>query len=74
MSTLGFAVGLVSYTGQFPFFGDVTGDQNFKDRFYPWFFSRGTHGSARFAEGLVSIGFFVEVPWVLSEANPYTAV
>ena len=71
MSALEFTNGVLSYMGQFPFFGEVTGDRPFKDRFYPWFFLPDAYGSARFAEGLVTIEFFVQVPWVLQEANPY---
>jgi hypothetical protein len=64
---------LLCYTGQLPFFGQVTGAKPFKDRFYPWFFTDFVMGSAAFADGLVSIEFVVELPWVLAEANTYTA-
>ena len=67
----GLVDGLLSYHGQFPFFGEVVSDRPFKDRFYPWFFSPDTYGTARFADGLVSIEFFVQVPWVLQEPIPY---
>jgi hypothetical protein len=71
MSALGFDAGLLNYNGQLPFFGVVTSEEPFMDRFYPWFFVRAAYGSARFADGLACIQFFVEVPWVLSEPNPY---
>jgi hypothetical protein len=70
MSAFGFAGGLLPYVGQFPFFGRVTRDRVFLNQFYPWFFVPNAYGSARFAEGLASIEFFVKVPWVLSEPNP----
>jgi len=71
MVALGSAGGLLSYHGQFPFFGEVVGEIPFKDRFYPWFFLRDAYGSARFSDGLAIIEFFVQVPWVLSEPNTW---
>jgi len=63
---------LVEYTGHLPFFGEVTRSEPFKVDFYPWFFEPGPpDGTARFAEGLSTIWFYVELPWVLSEAYPY---
>lgn len=63
---------LVKYTGDLPFFGEVTRSELFKVDFCPWLFKPGPpNGSARFAEGLSTIRFYVELPWVLSEANPY---
>jgi hypothetical protein len=56
-----------------PFFGQVTGEKPFKDRFYPWFFTDFVAGSGAFADGLVCIEFVVELPSVLAEANTYSA-
>ncbi len=72
MVALDFADGLLSYYGDFPFFGEVTSDKALEADSFIWFFSANTHGTARFAEGLVSIRFFVKVPWVLAEPNPYS--
>jgi hypothetical protein len=60
----------VAYTGQFPFFGEVHDEGNL---FEPssWSFSSFLYGAAAFADGLISIRFSVEIPWVLPEQNTY---
>jgi hypothetical protein len=70
-TALRFADGLLTYHGQLPFFGEVAGDEPVKDRYCPWHFLHTAFGSARFTQGLVSIQFFVQLPWVLPEPNTY---
>lgn len=68
-TAVAFDRGLVLYTGEFPFYGDVSNQPLVSES--PWSFSSHPFGSAKFSEGLVTIGFFVGLPWVLSEPNPY---
>jgi hypothetical protein len=65
-----FHADLLVYTGQLPFFGQVSEAKPVKSGYYPWFFGI-AFGSAGFAEGLVCIEFIVNLPWVLVEANTY---
>lgn len=70
-TALGFERNLVVYTGEFPFYGTVSNEERFKKEFYPWMFRSGPTGTAAFSKGLATITFFVELPWVLFEPNPY---
>jgi hypothetical protein len=62
--------GLVTYHGQYPFFGQLTRSGR-SGGYVPWSFTAEAYGSAQFTAGLASVEFFVEVPWVLEEPNPY---
>jgi hypothetical protein len=67
----GFELGLVQYKGQLPFYGVVSNEHLVNERPYPWLFSSRPFGTANFSEGLATIEFFVGLPWVLKEPNPY---
>jgi len=63
---------LVQYSGELPFYGSILEEHRISDTFYPWLFLSRPFGTAAFSMGLVAIEFFVGLPWVLSELNPYT--
>ncbi len=70
-SAWGFERGLVQYKGQLPFYGVVSNERRLSEQSHSWLFSSLPLGTANFAEGLSTIEFFVGLPWVLAEPNPY---
>jgi len=61
----------VSYIGELPFFGEVDETRRVHTKSCQWSFTQVGSGAGAFAHGLVAISFDLELPWVLSEPNPY---
>ncbi len=62
---------LVTYRGQYPFFGEMTKKSRSDGQYPAWNFTTEEYEPEEFAPGLPSIAFRADVPWVLEEPNPY---